>query len=147
LILVKNMIKKISKFITSRIFYILLGVLFSLSIFAAHAAWNSYVSSGQTLTKQLWDDVVDKLIELDAKGPKDWDCIDVTGSQTFGSSVWSTATANCPNDRVIITGHCNWNTAWADTILSRQGTVGNGYECYGWSTTNHTVTAMARCCK
>jgi hypothetical protein len=61
----KNDFKKLGKFITSKMLYILLGVLISLSIFAARAAWDSYVGSGQTLTPTLWNDVVDKLIELD----------------------------------------------------------------------------------
>lgn len=61
----KNNIKKIFKFVSSRAMYLLIGLFLALAIFGVRAAWNSTVSSGQPLTSALWNDVVAKLVELD----------------------------------------------------------------------------------
>ncbi|MDP3042928.1 MAG: hypothetical protein Q8N21_00805 [bacterium] len=63
----KEQIKKLSKFIASRMFYLILGISVAVAIPIAYAAWNSTVSSGQTLTTALWNDMVAKLVELNNK--------------------------------------------------------------------------------
>jgi len=62
--MIKEKLQKISKFIVSRMFYLILGICIAVAIPIAYAAWNSTVSSGQTLTTTLWNDVVAKLVEL-----------------------------------------------------------------------------------
>lgn len=60
-----NKLKEILRLVSSRSLYFFLGILFVLAIPVVYAAWNSTVSSGQTLTATLWNDVVAKLVELD----------------------------------------------------------------------------------
>ena len=67
MIKMKLMIRKILKIISTKIFYILIGIFLSLSIFTVQAAWNTKVGSGQTLTGSLWNDMVDKLTDLDSR--------------------------------------------------------------------------------
>ena len=62
------MLKKILKTISSRMFYLILGLSLAVGIFVARAAWNSYVSGGQTLTATAWNEIVAKSIELDGRG-------------------------------------------------------------------------------
>jgi len=38
-----------------------------MAIFTVKAAWNSKVISGQSLSKTLWNDMVNKLIDLDGR--------------------------------------------------------------------------------
>lgn len=64
---IKEKMQKIGKFIASRMFYLILGICIAVAIPIAYAAWNSTVSSGQTLTTALWNDVVAKLVELDSR--------------------------------------------------------------------------------
>lgn len=73
----KDLIKKSVKFVTSRVFYVILGLFFALAIYTVQAVWSDTVSSGQTLTPALWNDIAAKLVELDnrsACGWTDWKC-------------------------------------------------------------------------
>ena len=63
----KKFDKKIMKIFTSRVFYLILGLFLALGVFVVHAAWNSTVSNGQTLTAASWNEIVAKLVELDAR--------------------------------------------------------------------------------
>ena len=60
---------KILKLILDRSLFIFIGLCLSISIFAVQAAWNSTVSTGQTLTTTLWNEMVAKLVELDGRNP------------------------------------------------------------------------------
>jgi len=51
-----------------KVFYVFLGLFLALVIYGAEAAWNTTVSSGTTLTSALWNDMINKLIELDSRG-------------------------------------------------------------------------------
>lgn len=39
----------------------------ALSFYVVQAAWNTKVTTGQSLSQSLWNDVVDKLISLDGR--------------------------------------------------------------------------------
>lgn len=99
------MLKKILKAVSSRAFYLILGLFLALGIFAAQAAWNSYVSGGQTLTATSWNEIVAKLVELDARPSGGasinyGDC--VTMSHTEGGACGAPAWGTCPNSYVMI---------------------------------------------
>lgn len=59
--------KKLFQRISSRTFYLILGLGIAIAVPMAYAAWNTTVSSGQTLSVNLWNDVVAKLVQLDNK--------------------------------------------------------------------------------
>ncbi|MBU4331960.1 hypothetical protein KKD20_02440 [Patescibacteria group bacterium] len=63
----KEKMQKISKFIVSRMFYLILGISVAIAIPIAYAAWNSTVNPGETLTATKWNEHVNKLIELSNK--------------------------------------------------------------------------------
>jgi len=58
-------ILKVSKFVISRALYFIAGVLIAIVISVAYAAWNDKVGPGDPLTSTSWNDMVDKLKELD----------------------------------------------------------------------------------
>ena len=47
--------------------YLCLGIFLALSFYVVQAAWNTKVTTGQSLNQSLWNDVVDKLISLDGR--------------------------------------------------------------------------------
>lgn len=59
----KNFIKNYS----GKIIFLIIGVCISLTIYGVRAAWDSPVTSGQTLTRTLWNDIVAKLVDLDTR--------------------------------------------------------------------------------
>lgn len=61
----KNIIKKTAKFIFSRAFYLFIGLFLSVGIYSVYAAWNDTVSPNDPLTATIWNEHVQKLIELD----------------------------------------------------------------------------------
>lgn len=65
----KNNIKKILKFVSSRALYLLIGLFLAMTISAVYAAWNTKIvpNSSTPLTSTLWNDVVAKLVDLDNK--------------------------------------------------------------------------------
>ena len=86
---VKSAIKKISKFIISRMFYLLIGLFFAVAIPVAYSAWNSTVGSGDPLTSSAWNEHVNKLIELNSRTtnlenrtPSHVDCYEVNLTST-----------------------------------------------------------------
>ena len=87
----KSAIKKISKFIISRMFYLLIGLFFAVAIPVAYSAWNTTIvpNSGTPLTSALWNNVVDKLVDLDSRTtnlenrtPSHVDCYEVNLTST-----------------------------------------------------------------
>lgn len=60
----KNIIKKTIKFISSRALYFLIGVFLSIAIATVYAALPA-VSPGDPLTAAKWNEMVDKVNELD----------------------------------------------------------------------------------
>ncbi|MBU4256968.1 hypothetical protein KJ586_00715 [Patescibacteria group bacterium] len=65
--MMKEKLQKISKFIISRMFYLILGICIAVAIPVAYAAWNTFVNPGETLTATKWNEHVNKLVELDNK--------------------------------------------------------------------------------
>ncbi|MCG2700733.1 hypothetical protein L6267_01030 [Candidatus Parcubacteria bacterium] len=65
----KNTLKKIFKFVSSRALYLLIGLFLALAISTVYAAWNTTIvpNSGTPLTSALWNDMVAKLVELDGR--------------------------------------------------------------------------------
>ena len=63
------MIKKILKTVSSRMFYLILGLFLALGIFVAQAAWLNPlpVVPGQSLTAASWNAVVNDLIDLNSR--------------------------------------------------------------------------------
>ena len=120
----KNAFKKLSIFITSRMFYLLLGLFFALAVSVAYAAWDTKVNPGNTLTSTLWNDVVDKLVELDNRGATidDGDCYEEGFSQTAGAGVMH----SCANGYVVV------------------GVASGGYNC---DTGCGHLLGNIRCCK
>lgn len=92
---------KIIKNISVKIIILIVGVFISLSFYGVRAAWDSTVSSGQTLTQILWNDMVAKLSDLDNR---------VNTIETTGKAYQLLATAS------------NW-TEEARTYMYPNGTV------------------------
>lgn len=63
--MLKNFLKNFYQTIGSRLFYLILGLFFALSVTIIYAA--STVSSGQTLTASLWNDLVSEINTLNSK--------------------------------------------------------------------------------
>lgn len=121
----KEQLQKISKFIASRMFYLILGICVAIAIPIAYAAWNSTVSSGQTLTTALWNDAVAKLVELNGR---------TTTLESAGNS-WTSATTDCYIQNTGLA--CTWYNC-ADGYV-----VTGVYPCSGsWGTVR-----SIRCCK
>lgn len=59
--------KKFLKIFSSRMLYLCLGIFLALSFYVVQAAWNTKVTTGQSLNQSLWNDIVDKLISLDGR--------------------------------------------------------------------------------
>lgn len=55
---INQKLKKILALVGSRLFYFILGLSFVFTIYAAHAAWNTTVTTGTALTPTLWNDLV-----------------------------------------------------------------------------------------
>ena len=102
-----NTILKLSKFIVSRALYFIAGILIAIVISAAYAAWNTKVGPGTPLTSTLWNDMVDKLTELDSRPPQTLSIFGQTLSISSGNSVTipycytyystSMSSCNCPS--------------------------------------------------
>ena len=45
--------------------YLCLGIFLALSFYVVQAAWNTTVTTGQSLSHSLWNDMVAKLVSLD----------------------------------------------------------------------------------
>lgn len=73
--------KKIIKTITSRMFYLVLGIALVFTVFAVNAAWNTTYSTGNQLTASGFNDVVNKLVELNTR-------VGVLESGTGGFGAW-----------------------------------------------------------
>ena len=136
----KNTIKKILKFISSRALYLLIGLFLALAIFGVQAAWNSTVSSGQPLTSALWNDVVAKLVELDNKNLS---CTTVSATDSsagnFDLSSSCAAGYACTGCSVGLVGgtYPYWHA---------RPSGANGCYCYGWFG-GGTVSCVSYCCK
>jgi hypothetical protein len=59
--------KKFIKLISSRMFFLVLGIVLVIAIYAVQAAWDTTYSTGDTLTATGFNDMVNKLIDLEAK--------------------------------------------------------------------------------
>ena len=99
----KNTIKKLSKFITSRMFYLLLGLFLTMAIFTVQAAWNSKVNTGQVFTTTLWNDMVDKLVDLNGRTGT------LENEISYSNCYWHTTTVYHVNDAAWDTVTCPSN--------------------------------------
>ena len=147
----KKQIKQIGKLVTSRMFYLCLGLFFSLTIFVANATWDTKVSNGTALTSTLWNDVVSKLTEFDSwksdvvskligLDNKQLDCVSLNSS---GSGVIS-----CNSGYTMVGGGCVWGSTFENTTASpevRSRPSGNGWECF--NITGMISKKYVRCCK
>ena len=59
--------KKLLKILTSRAFYLVSGILLSIVVFSTYAAWNTVKSPGEPLTYTMWNEIVNKLNDLDGR--------------------------------------------------------------------------------
>lgn len=59
----KNFLKKHS----SKVIFLIIGICISLTVYSVRAAWNSTVTTQQTLTTNLWNDMVAKLQNLESR--------------------------------------------------------------------------------
>ncbi len=121
-----NTILKLSKFIISRALYFIAGILIAIVISAAYAAWNTKVGPGTPLTSTLWNDMVDKLTELDNRPP----CGEKFGGMYAVSSCFGCRSTN------PYTGGCNcpsgYTSKWLMTFPENNcgWYTGNTYYCY-----------------
>lgn len=135
------MLKKILKTVSSRMFYLLIGLFLALGIFAAQAAWNSYVGGGQTLTATSWNEIVAKLVELDGR-PTAKGTLQCT---TIGhSSTTSPIILNCGAGYIMTGGGATWRSDGNDQYVGSFPS-GNGWYCY--DNDGPIDTCWVRCCK
>ena len=120
---VKNTIFKISKFIISRALYFVLGICVAIAISAAYAAWNTKVGSGTPLTSASWNDMVDKLIDLDSRA----------GSWPAGSYCIFMGGGSCPTGFTQRTGYMRAISLYnGSSSYINQVTFGNSnIRCHG----------------
>jgi len=76
---------KLLKFITSRILFIIIGIALVIGIYSVQAAWNTKVNTGDSLTPTLWNDMVDKLINLEGRMATQEAKVD----NKFGGAFWT----------------------------------------------------------
>jgi len=99
---------KFIKVISSRVFYLFLGLALSISIYAAYAAWDSTVSSGDPLTATIWNEHVQKLIEIDtAIANMSFTCGKSRSSCNFTAPAAPMCTATCPAGETRTGGGCS----------------------------------------
>lgn len=136
------MIRKILKIISTKTFYILIGIFLSLSIFTVQAAWNSKVSSGQTLAGSLWNDMVDKLTDLDNKTTRlDVDVVRRTASVSAWR--WPSVTAVCLFDEMVVGGGGSCTSSAGYNFILRSEPSGNGWRIDCDTPLGQTVTATS----
>ncbi|MCK5211181.1 hypothetical protein KAJ89_00615 [Candidatus Parcubacteria bacterium] len=137
----KNIIKKTFKFIFSRAFYLFIGLFLSVGVYSVYAAWNNTVNPNDPLTAVIWNEHVQKLIEVDSRisslesGTVALSCMNVTCSCAPFSCL-----ATCPSGYTVTGGGGNPNIN-GDLILSLPS--GNGWRC-GLAAGG---TCYARCCR
>jgi hypothetical protein len=84
------MLKKILKTLSSRALYLVLGLSLAVLIFTAKAAWNDRVTTGQTLTSTLWNDLVAQVESLTNR----IGALEISNSSGSGSSSFNQFTTN-----------------------------------------------------
>jgi len=115
----KLFIKSLIRPISSRLFFLILGIALSISFASVYAAWDTTVNSGDTLTSTLWNDHVNKLINLDGRVQS----LETSGGASLGSCV--TVLAN-----------------YGDWAMCGAGYVVTGY----WFNMGSDPAAGVRCC-
>ncbi|MFH1187454.1 MAG: hypothetical protein V1688_01175 [bacterium] len=64
----KKLYKKIFGFVSSRFLFFAIGLFVSVAILTAYAAqWNDTVKTGDPLTAAKWNDLVNKILNLDGR--------------------------------------------------------------------------------
>ena len=58
-------IKQFIKIVGSPVLYVMVGFLLGVIVYTAHAAWNDIVYTDEVIYTSLWNNTVNKLIELD----------------------------------------------------------------------------------
>ena len=127
---VKNTILKVSKFVISRALYLLLGMFISLCLVVAIVyvkAWTSpgedpvSVGPGTPLTAALWNDHVNKLIDLNSR-TLDCQQKSLTGDNFNGQ------TLDCDAGYTLTGGGCVWRSDGNDRYVYSKPN-GNGWYC------------------
>lgn len=128
-----EVLKKIAKLVSSRLFYLLLG-LFLAGALAAYAAWSDAQTGGTgELSEANWNALVTQLQTL---GPSGWTCQRVSGSGGAAS------TATCPAGTKLITGGCEHG---APVTYFSGHPVDNGWYCLIGA--GYWIQASAWCCQ
>ena len=143
------MIRKILKIISAKTFYILIGIFLSLSIFTVQAAWNTKVGSGQTLTGSLWNDMVDKLTDLDSRVLEIESGSVTVRNNSLTAYRWPSVSVACLADEVVAGGGGSCTGGAGFNFITVSVPVGNGWQI-NCDTPNHqnvTGNVYAMCLK
>ena len=124
--------KKLLKILTSSAFYLVTGILLSISFLAAYAAWNDQKISGDDLTAVMWMDIVHKLEDLGGE------CVTATEPFHQESSfvtLFLSGTATCPPNTSVTGGGCILKTqpesspGYYSALIGESRPSGNGWRC------------------
>lgn len=61
----KKLYKKIFGFVSSRFLFFTIGLFISVAVLTAYAAWDTTVTTGETLTATKWNDLVNKISSME----------------------------------------------------------------------------------